>query len=150
MPQSLVRNYVHITFSTKFRQKLITKEIEKEMFSYIGGICKNKECNPIVVGGYLNHVHILCILSQKVALMNLLKDVKSFSSGWIKTKDPRFNNFYWQNGYGAFSVRPEEIDIVERYIINQEKHHLKKTFKEEYLEFLDKYKVDYDERYVWD
>lgn len=150
MPQSLVRNYVHITFSTKYRQKFITKDIEEELFSYIGGICKDMECYPVTIGGYLNHIHILCLLSQKVALMNLLKDVKSFSSGWIKTKDPKFHNFYWQNGSGAFSVYPNEIDIVKRYILTQEKHHLKKTFKEEYLEFLNKYNVDYDERYVWD
>lgn len=150
MPQSLVRNYVHITFSTKYRQKLITKEIEKELFSYIGGVCKNMECFPIVIGGHLNHIHILCLLSQKVALMNLLKDIKSFSSGWIKTKSPKFHNFYWQNGYGAFSVNANEINIVEKYINNQERHHLSKTFKEEYLEFLKKYNVDYDERYVWD
>ena len=150
MPQSLVRNYIHITFSTKHRQKLITKDIEDELFSYIGGICRNLECYPFVVGGHLDHVHILCLLSPKIALMNLLKDTKSFSSSWIKTKGHQFKNFYWQNGYGAFSVYPNEIEIVKKYIMNQEEHHRRKNFKKEYLEFLSKYNVDYDERYVWD
>jgi len=150
MPQSLVRNYLHITFSTKNRYPFITSDIKDELFAYLGGICKNLECNPIIVGGHLDHAHILCLLSQKIALMKLIEEVKSHSSKWIKTKDIKLSQFYWQNGYGAFSVIPTDIEVVKNYILGQEEHHKKKTFQEEYLVFLKKYDVEYDERYVWD
>jgi len=141
---------MHITFSTKNRRPFIDKNISAELFSYLGGICKNKECNPIIIGGHKDHVHILCLLSQKIALMNLIEQIKSHSSKWIKTKGKQYQNFYWQRGYGGFSVNPTEIEIVKKYIQNQENHHKKMTLKDEYLAFLKKYKIDYDERYVWD
>ncbi|OWK99571.1 transposase [Kaistella haifensis DSM 19056] len=150
MGQSLNKIYIHIVFSTKHRVPLISKEIEEELFSYLGGICKNLECNPIQIGGHKDHIHILCLLSKKIALMDLIEKVKTNSSKWIKTKGKEFENFYWQNGYGAFSVNPTEIEIVKNYILNQEEHHKKKTFQEEFLAFLKKYDVEYDERYVWD
>ena len=150
MGQSLNKIYVHLVFSTKHRKPLITDLIKGELFSYLGGICKNLECNPIQVGGHHDHIHILCLLSKKVALMKLMEEVKSHSSKWIKTKGDEFEDFYWQNGYGAFSVNPTEIEIVKNYILNQEEHHKKKTFQEEFLAFLKKYDVEYDERYVWD
>ena len=150
MGQSLANNYVHLVFSTKYRQPFITKPLDKELYSYLSGICKNLECHPIQVGGYLDHVHILCMLSKKIALMKLVADLKSSSSSWIKTKDDRLRDFYWQDGYGAFSVNPAQVDIVQKYILNQEEHHAKKDFKTEYQYFLKKYKIDYDEKYVWD
>jgi REP element-mobilizing transposase RayT len=150
MPQSIAYNYLHITFSTKYREPLIDEAIEEELFKYIGGICKNLECNPIKVGGYRDHIHILCVLSRKIALMKLLEEVKSHSSKWIKTKGDQYKNFYWQRGYGSFSVNPAEIDVVIRYIENQAEHHKKKTFQEEYVAFLKKYNAEYDERYLWD
>ena len=150
MPQSLVKNYIHITFSTKNRQPLIDDEIKEELFSYLGGICKNLDCNPLIVGGHRNHVHILCLLSRKVALMKLIEEVKSHSSKWIKTKGLQYKNFYWQNGYGSFSVNPAQTDRVKKYILNQDKHHKETTFKDEYRSFLNDYLVNYDERYVWD
>lgn len=150
MGQSLNKIYVHLVFSTKHRKPLITDLIKKELFSYLGGICKNLECNPIQVGGYQDHIHILCLLSKKIALMKLIEEVKSHSSKWIKTKGVAFENFYWQNGYGAFSVNPTELEIVKKYIVNQEEHHRKKTFQEEFLAFLKKYNVEYDEKYIWD
>ncbi len=150
MPQSLVKNYIHIIYSTKNRQSLIDKEIQNELYAYIGGICKNLECHPIIVGGHKDHVHILCLLSRKIALMKLLEETKAHSSKWMKTKGKRYANFYWQNGYGAFSINPTEIEVVRNYIINQDEHHTKKTFQEEYRMFLKKYDVEYDERYVWD
>jgi len=150
MGQSLVKNYIHIIFSTKYRQPLINERIENELHAYLGGICKNLKCHPIKVGGYEDHVHILCMLSKKIALMNLLEEVKSHSSKWIKTKGDDLKNFYWQDGYGAFSVSPYNVETVIKYISNQKKHHSKKTFKDEFRAFLKKYNVDYDERYVWD
>ena len=150
MPQSIAYNYLHITFSTKYREPLIDEAIEEELFKYIGGICKNLECNPIKVGGYRDHIHILCVLSRKIALMKLLEEIKSHSSKWIKTKGDKYKNFYWQRGYGSFSVNPAEIDVVVRYIENQAEHHKKKTFQDEYIAFLKKYNAEYDERYLWD
>jgi putative transposase len=90
------------------------------------------------------------MLSKKIALMKLLEEVKSHSSKWIKTKGDDFKNFYWQDGYGAFSVNPSEIDVVINYISTQKEHHAKITFQDEYRAFLKKYQVEYDERYVWD
>ena len=150
MPQSLVQNYLHIVFSTKHRQHLIDKEIENELYSYLGSICNQLECQVIKVGGYTNHVHILCLLSKKISLIKLVEQVKSNSSKWIKTKGEHYKNFYWQDGYGAFSVSPWQVEVVRNYIANQKEHHRKKTFKQEYRTFLKKYRVEYDERYVWD
>lgn len=150
MGQSLVKNYLHIVFSTKHRQPLINDAIEHELHAYLGGICKNLECHPIKVGGHVDHIHILCMLSKKIALMKLLEEIKSHSSKWIKTKGEKFANFYWQDGYGAFSVNPSEVEAVINYIASQKEHHSKKTFQDEYKAILIKYQVDYDERYVWD
>ena len=150
MPQSLSKVYVHITFSTKNQRNLIDDEIQDSLFEYLGGICKGMQCNPVKIGGYKNHVHILCVLSRKVAQMKLLEEIKKQSSKWIKTKGGKYSNFYWQDGYGIFSVNPTQVDVVTRYIENQKAHHQKLTFKEELLAFLRKYGVDYDERYLWD
>ena len=150
MPQSLVKNYIHITFSTKHREKLINKSIENEIYDYIGGICKNLGCQPLIVGGYDDHAHILCLLSKKLTLIKLMEEVKSHSSKWIKTLDKSLAHFYWQDGYGAFSVNPAEVDNVIRYISNQRIHLSTISFEDEYRDLLKKYKVDYNEKYVWD
>lgn len=150
MGQSLVQNYIHIVFSTKHRQALIHPPYEEELHAYIGATCKELECPVLIVGSYTDHIHILCMLSKKVALMTLVQKVKANSSRWIKTKDKSLENFFWQDGYGAFSVNPSEVDTVITYVKNQKEHHKNKTFKEEYRQFLEKYELDYDERYVWD
>lgn len=118
MGQSLVKNYIHLIFSTKHRSPLIPHSVEEELYSYIGGICKKMECYPIKIGGYTDHIHILCMLSKKIALMDLLEEIKSHSSKWMKSKGEELKNFYWQNGYGAFSVNPSEIEKVITYIKN--------------------------------
>tara|TARA_R110002072_G_scaffold22432_5_gene78748 strand:+ start:3887 stop:4339 length:453 start_codon:yes stop_codon:yes gene_type:complete len=150
MGQSLVQNYIHIVFSTKNRQPLIHPPVENELHAYLGGICNRLESQSIIVGGYTDHIHILCKLSKKIALMTLIEKIKSNSSKWIKSKGIGYEDFYWQDGYGAFSVNPSEVDTVIKYIANQHEHHRKKTFQEEYRAFLKKYNVAYDERYVWD
>ncbi len=137
-------------FSTKHREPIISPPVETELHSYLGGVCKNLGCQPLIVGGYTDHIHILCMLSKKLALMKLLEEIKSNSSKWIKTKDNVYSNFYWQDGYGAFSVNPAEVDKVVAYIANQKEHHRKKTFQEEYRSILKKYTIEFDERYVWD
>lgn len=150
MGQSLVKNYIHLVFSTKHRQPLIHPPVESELHSYLGGICNQLDCQTIKVGGYTDHVHILCLLSKKIALMKLVEVMKANSSKWIKAKGDAYSNFYWQDGYGAFSVNPSQVDMVIAYITNQHQHHRKKTFQAEYRAFLKKYNVEYDEQYVWD
>jgi putative transposase len=150
MGQSLAKNYLHIVFSTKLRAPLIHPPFDNELYSYLGGVCKNMECQPIKIGGHTDHVHILCMLSKKITLMKLIEELKSHSSKWIKTKDKSLENFYWQDGYGAFSVTPSEVDKVIAYIANQNEHHKKLTFQDEYRAFLKRYNVEFDEKYVWE
>ena len=119
-----------MVFSTKHREPLILPPYEDELHGYLGRICKNHDCQPIKIGGYTDHIHILCMLSKKIALMKLVEEVKSHSSKWIKTLDGSFSNFYWQDGYGAFSVNPSEVERLISYIANQHQHHSKKTFQD--------------------
>ncbi len=150
MPQSLSKVYVHITFSTKNREEMIDESIQSKLFAYLGGICKGLECNPVRVGGTTDHVHILCTLSRKISQAKLIEEIKKESSKWMKKQGERYHHFYWQHGYGIFSVNPIKIEVVVDYINNQKEHHRTKTFREELQAFLKKYHVDYDERYVWD
>jgi REP element-mobilizing transposase RayT len=150
MPQSLSRILIHIIFSTKHRQPLIDDAIEAELHTYLGGACKELNCYPIIVGGHHDHVHILCDLSRTIAVMKLLEKVKANSSKWIKTMGEPYEGFYWQDGYAAFSVSPANIDSVCKYIANQKEHHSTISFQDECRAYFKKYKMDYDERYVWD
>ena len=150
MPQSLSKVYTHITFGTKHRKNLIDQSIENELYDYLGGICKKMDSNPVQIGGYKNHVHILCLLSRKVSQMKLIQELKQGSSKWIKTQSRAYSEFYWQDGYGIFSVSPKSVDRVISYIQNQHDHHQTLTFKEEYVKFLEKYDVDYNEKYLWE
>jgi putative transposase len=149
MAQSLSKVYVHITFSTKDRHHLIDENIKESLFQYLGGVCKGLECYPVQVGGYTDHVHILCLLSRKIAQMDLLEEIKKQSSKWIKTQGMAYSNFYWQDGYGIFSVNPTQVNVVVEYIKNQGEHHKTVSFQDELRAFLKKYKVEYDERYIW-
>lgn len=150
MPQSLASVYVHLVFSTKYRQPLITDKIKEDLFAYIGGICAQLDCHPLKVGGYRDHVHIGCALSKKLALIKLLEAVKGTSSRWVKQRFEGCDKFYWQDGYAAFSVSPANIHPLIQYIDSQEAHHQKITFQEECRKFFTTYQVAYDERYVWD
>ena len=150
MSQSLVINTLHIVFSTKYRTRWIQPPVESELYAYLMGTCKNLECPPIRVNGDSDHVHILCALSKKIALMKLLEVVKSHSSKWIKTKGESYHDFRWQDGYAAFSVSPRDIARVAAYIDNQKEHHRRKNFQDELRKTLKEHNVDYDERYIWD
>jgi len=149
MPQSLSKIYIHIVFSTKNRRPLIGDGIKNEVWAYIGGICKNMECNPVRVGGHDDHVHICCTLSKKVTTAKLLEEIKKESSRWIKTRGVQYENFHWQDGYGVFSVKPSDVERVSEYIVNQAEHHKKRPFQEELLTYLKKNRVEHDERYLW-
>lgn len=149
MPQSLSKIYIHIVFSTKNRVNMIDQDIESELYNYIGGVCKQLDCNPVIVGGHKNHIHILCLLSRKIAAMKLIQEIKQSSSRWIKTGRNKYSNFYWQDGYGVFSVSQSHVEKVREYILNQDTHHKKRDFKQEFILLLSRYNVDYDERYLW-
>ncbi|MDL2304449.1 IS200/IS605 family transposase [Bacteroides sp. OttesenSCG-928-D19] len=151
MPQSLSNVYLHLTFSTKHRVPLLAnREVSSRLWEFIGGICREMKCYPIQIGGYSDHVHILCLLGREISQARLVENLKKRSSAWMKTLGEAYTKFYWQEGYGAFSVNPTEKDKVVQYILAQEEHHRKRTFQEEYRAFLNKYNVNYDERYVWD
>jgi putative transposase len=150
MAQTLVKNYLHIVFSTKGREPFIRPSIEKELHFYLIGLCTELECYPIKIGGYDNHVHIVINLSKKITLAALMEKIKGHSSKWIKTKGIEFQDFYWQGGYGAFSVRESDLPHLIEYLNNQHEHHKKLSFREEYISFLEEYEIDYDERYLWD
>ncbi len=149
MSQSLTQLYLHIVFSTKNHVPLIKPSVRNELYSYIGGVLKNIQCLPIKIGGTDDHIHILCCLSKQITVIKLLEEIKKSSSKWIKTKGEAFSEFRWQDGYGAFTVSPSIVDTVKLYIENQEAHHSKKEFRDEYLELLKTNNVDYDERYLW-
>ncbi len=150
MPQSLSKVILHITFSTKNRQKLIDEKVQPRLWEYIAGICRALDCNPIMVGGYVDHAHVLCFLSRKITISELLEEIKKNSSKWIKTVDLKYLNFYWQGGYGAFSVYYKDADVVIKYIENQKEHHSKKSFEDEFRQLCIENGLDFDERYVWD
>ena len=150
MPQSLVTLRTHLVFSTKNRERLITPTVEGELHAYLAGILKAKGSPAIEIGGWEDHVHILFSLSKTVALSEVVCDLKSDSSKWIKGRGPALANFYWQAGYAAFSIgKSAEADLI-RYIRRQREHHQRRDFKDELRTFLRKYEVEYDERYVWD
>jgi REP element-mobilizing transposase RayT len=149
MSQSLSKLYIHIVFHVKNNAILIREKDKHRLYAYMGSIIKSNESIPIVVNGVGDHVHILCIMSKNIALAKLVENIKRHSSRWIKTIDNYYQEFAWQGGYGGFSVSSSIHDIVKRYIENQEKHHKKTNFKEEYLKFLKEYDIDYNENYLW-
>jgi putative transposase len=148
MPQSLARNVVHLVFSTKHREPFIVPDVRDELFAYLAGTLNAIECPAIRVGGVADHVHLLFVLAKTLPLCKAVEEVKKESSKWAKERV--HPNFYWQTGYGAFSVSASNEAQVTAYIENQEHHHRVRTFQDEYREFLRKHGVEYDERYVWD
>ncbi len=161
MPQSLAQVYLHLVFSTKNRELFLQdRKLRGQTHAYLTGICKNLESPSLITGGPNDHVHILCTLSRKMTMSSLIAELKRDSSKWIKAQDPtlfgfrldrkRSPGFHWQGGYGAFSVSPSHIDNLKRYIANQEAHHQRETFQDEFRRLLRKYGMEYDERYVWD
>ena len=150
MPQSFAQIIVHLVFSTKERRCVISEEIAPKLHAYLAGILKEQGCQAIAIGGMEDHVHILCGLSKKTAPVRIVEEIKKSSSKWMKTQGDAFESFQWQRGYGMFSVSPTHLASAEQYVRNQEEHHRTKTFQEELREFLRRYRIDYDEQYVWD
>ena len=138
-------------FSTKERRPFLRgRALREEMHRYLGGILNNLDCQPIIAGGVEDHVHLLSTLSRTCDAAEMVKEVKRGSSLWIKTRDAAMEDFAWQNGYGIFSIGFSQIDSVRRYIADQENHHRKVTFQDEFRLLLKRYAIEFDERYVWD
>ena len=150
MPQSLSSILIHLIFSTKNREPFLTREIEVELYPYMASIFKAMNSPALIINGTSDHVHTLFLLSRVAAIADLVEEVKSESSKWIKTKGRQFRRFYWQSGYGAFSIGQSQVPAVRRYIARQKEHHRRVSFKDEYRKFLKVYEVEFDERYVWD
>lgn len=151
MPQSLAKILVHTVFSIKDRRPFLRdKPLRDELHKYLGGILTNLECQPVIVGGVEDHVHLLCALSRTCDAAAMVKEVKRGSSLWLKTKSPDLADFAWQNGYGIFSIGFSQIEAVREYIAGQEEHHRKVSFQDEFRQLLRRYEIEFDERYVWD
>jgi REP element-mobilizing transposase RayT len=151
MPQSLAQIYVHLIFSTKDREPLLSDDaVRKQTHAYLAGICRQQDCPAVVIGGVADHVHILNRLGRTIDLATLVREIKRDSSKWIKENDRRLGAFHWQAGYGAFSVSPSHVDALVAYIEAQEQHHRVVSFQDEFRRICKKYGVEIDERYVWD
>ena len=149
MANTYTKNYVHIVFSTKYRQPWITDSLSSIIFRYVAGTCNALDCPVVTVGGYLDHIHILCALSKNITLSTLVKEIKSSSSKFVKRKFPGCSGFYWQTGFAAFSVDYWSIDKIQKYINTQKEHHQKTGFKEEYRKFLEENNMPYQEEYLF-
>jgi putative transposase len=150
MPQSLSKVILHIIFSTKNREPWLDSEVRPRMHAYLATICHDLGADFVRVCGVPDHVHIVTTLPRTLSQAQLIEQIKKVSSKWIKALDTRYRGFFWQRGYGAFSVSPSQLDSVLEYVNQQREHHRTRTFQEEYRDFLRKHGVDFDERYVWD
>lgn len=151
MPQSLSTVYLHLAFSTKERVAFLKKrDLCAELHAYLGGVSREMECPPVIVGGVEDHVHILARFGRTISQAEWIKEVKRISSVWIKGREPSLHDFAWQAGYGVFSVSASNLETVRVYIEQQEQHHKRMTFQDEYRALLRKHGTSWDERYVWD
>jgi REP element-mobilizing transposase RayT len=150
MAQSLSSILIHLVFSTKNRESFITPTIEPELHPYMATIFRALKSPSLAIDGTTDHVHILFCLGRVMKIADLVEEVKTGSSKWLKTKGPPFRNFHWQKGYGAFSIGQSNVAALKRYIRGQKQHHRRVSFQDEYRKFLKRYEIEYDERYVWD
>ena len=150
MAQSLAKIYIHLIFSTKERERTLLDEIRPELHAYMGGTLKGLGCSPIEINTEPDHAHVLFLLSRTEALSNVVGHLKKSSNDWLREQDPQLAQFFWQAGFGAFSVSQSQIADVRAYIRNQREHHRVRSFQEELRAFLKAYEIEYDERYLWD
>jgi len=150
MAGTYLQLYIHIVFAVKGRDNLIGDSWKNDLYKYICGIIKNKKQKPIIVNGVADHIHLLISLNSGTAISGLVRDIKNNSSNFINKNKFVKGKFHWQNGYGAFSYSQSQVTNVYDYILNQEKHHKRKTFKEEYQGLLKKFEIEYNEKYLFD
>ncbi len=150
MPSTFSQIYIQYIFSVKGRENLLQKPWRDEVFKYISGIITGKNQKTIIVNGVTDHVHVFVGLQPAMRISDLVRDIKNNSTNFINEQKFLRGKFAWQEGYGAFSYSHSQIENVYQYITNQEKHHRKKTFKEEYIDFLHKFEIEYDEKYLFE
>jgi REP element-mobilizing transposase RayT len=150
MPQALAKIYLHLIFSTKNRERSLPDDIRADLHSYMGGILNGLGCSPIEINTEPDHAHILFVMSRTETVSNIVGHLKKSSNDWLRDRDRKFRDFYWQGGYGIFSVSQSAVEEVREYIRNQREHHQHVSFQDEYRAFLKRYEMEFDERYVWD
>jgi REP element-mobilizing transposase RayT len=150
MPQSLSLVVIHVIFSTKDRRPFLDPDTCPNLHAYLATVARNAGCECYRVGGVADHVHLAIRLSRTLTIANLVENLKTSSSKWLKTRSPSLASFSWQRGYGCFSVGPTDLESLCAYIDRQEEHHRTRTFQDEFQMFLKKYGVEYGEAYVWD
>jgi REP element-mobilizing transposase RayT len=150
MAHSFTSSLYHCTFSTKGRRRLITPELQDRLWPFMGGIARDNRMKALVIGGVEDHVHLLLSLPSTMAIAKAIQLIKGGSSKWVHDSFPQHRDFTWQEGYGAFSIGISQVESTIRYILSQAEHHRRKTFQEEFLAFLKKHGIEYDERYIWD
>lgn len=150
MANSYTQLNIHVVFVVKNRENILSEKISNRLFEYLTGILRNLEQFPLAVGGYKNHVHLFFELNPKISLSEVVQKLKSNSSKWINDNKLVLGKFEWQQGYGGFSYAKSQRNTVINYIINQKEHHKQKTFREEYMEMLQKFDIQYNEAYLFD
>ncbi|HEX5471725.1 MAG TPA: IS200/IS605 family transposase [Lacipirellulaceae bacterium] len=150
MPQSLAKVYLHAVFSTKNRAAALSDGWRDELFHVLGGTANNLGCQSLVVGGVADHVHMLFQLGRTISIADALGKIKSTSSNWVNQTRGLSNEFHWQAGYAAFSVSQSNVEAVREYIRRQPEHHARQSFQDELRDWLRRYEIEWDERYVWD
>jgi putative transposase len=150
MPQSLARVVLHVVFSTKNRVPFLREtEVRARLHAYMAGVLQHIGCEPILINGVEDHVHILCNLSRTVTIAGLVEEAKKSTSKWMKEQGPQSGDFFWQGGYGSFSVSQSNVEQVRHYIATQAEHHRTVSFQDELRALCRKHGVEIDERYVW-
>jgi len=150
MAHSFTSQLLHCVFSTKERQKVITPELQQRLWPYLGGIARENRMKALSIGGTEDHTHILLSLPSTLSIAKAIQLIKGGSSKWVHDTFPQHYAFAWQEGYGAFSIGISDVERTVAYIENQEAHHRRKSFQQEFLAFLKKHGIEYDERYIWD
>ncbi|MBX7074101.1 MAG: IS200/IS605 family transposase [Pirellulales bacterium] len=150
MSQSLTKLYAHLVFSTKYRQPMLDESIRSRVHGFLAATLRELDSPWVVVGGVADHVHILFDMGKTHAPAEMVEHSKQESSKFVKSLGANYQGFYWQRGYGMFSVGPAQRDEAEAYVRNQEEHHRAKSFQEEFRAFLTRYRIPFDERFVWD
>ena len=150
MPQSLAKVYLHVVYSTKNREPLLAGEWRDELFRVLGGAANNLGCQSLIVGGVEDHVHLLIQLGRTISMADAVGKIKSTSSAWINQTRGLAMPFHWQAGYAAFSVSQSNLEAVREYVRKQPEHHARQSFQDELREWLRRYELEWDERYIWD
>jgi len=150
MPQSYSGLYIHLIFSTKNRANWISRDVQEPFHTHLGFNLKEVGCVPVIINSVADHVHVLFELSRTIAISDVVQQIKAKSSQWMKKQDQTLEGFAWQKGYGAFTVSMSQVETVSQYIMNQEEHHRRQSFQDEYRQFPIRHNIAFDEKYIWE